>query len=396
MEEMVSKSDLWKDYNPSHESIKNIIKEQINNLFENQVIIGYYLKRVNDECMYKDDGFNGIGEYAYQTYGIEKDRCSWLIRIADKFCKEGAPCLKDEWKPFSISKLRELTYLTDDQLKEVKPEMTVKAIREMKPKKEKVATSQLNLDATEYKSDISIRLEKSKSTGQCIHRAEFSCTLPEASKLVTLNGENCSSSCCWNCNRHGSCGYECNSSAHRPEIDNSLESVNEYAQLIQEVPKTEIEIDNNVIEETEFVDVGEVRVIEDCEIVSDQVEVKQGQPELTILRNNDQRKEFIDTYTTWPIWIEQPLTGEKYYRYDLSDKVAMVVKVSLKHARKSYKESNEYEYGAEQYYLLGVKTQWSANQKTPFAEDDTRTFYECNTNRSTLVDYLREFQKGAK
>ena len=119
---------------------------------------------------------------------------------------------------------------------------------------------------------------------------------------------------------------------------------------------------------------------------------KPEQPELPILKNNDQRKEFIDAYETWPIWIDQKETGERYYRYDLSDKISMVVKVSLKHTWKSGKETKDCEYGAKQYYLLGVKSEWSPN-KSVCIEDDTRTFYECSSNMSALVEYLKEFQK---
>lgn len=121
--------------------------------------------------------------------------------------------------------------------------------------------------------------------------------------------------------------------------------------------------------------------------------VKQEQPELPILKNNDQRKDFIDAYETWPIWIDQKETGERYYRYNLSEKIAIVVKVSWKRAWLDYKTFKGYEYGAEQYYLLGVKYEWH-NGKNTYEEDDTRTFYECSTNKSALVDYLRDFQKN--
>jgi hypothetical protein len=122
-----------------------------------------------------------------------------------------------------------------------------------------------------------------------------------------------------------------------------------------------------------------------------EVESEAVQPELPILKNNDQRKDFIDNYTSWPVWIDLPHTGEKYYRYDLSGKVAIVVKVSRKHAWKTYKETTDYEYGAEQYYLLGIKM--SCSTKMIYDEDDSRTFYECNSNKSALVEYLKEIQK---
>ena len=121
--------------------------------------------------------------------------------------------------------------------------------------------------------------------------------------------------------------------------------------------------------------------------------VKQEQPELHLLKNNEQRAAFIDAYETWPIWIEVKETGERYYRYDLSEKAAIVVKVYWKHSWESYKESKDYEYGAQQYYLMGVKSEWRKGKKV-YVEDESRTFYECSTNRSALVDYLKDFQRS--
>lgn len=131
---------------------------------------------------------------------------------------------------------------------------------------------------------------------------------------------------------------------------------------------------------------------EDLEVPEPVEFVKQEQPELPLMKNNDQRAAFIDAYETWPVWVETQETRERYYRYDLSEKVAIVVKVYWKHSWASYKESKDYEYGAEQYYLLGVKSEWHSG-KSVHVEDNTRTFYECNTNRSALVEYLKELQK---
>lgn len=132
---------------------------------------------------------------------------------------------------------------------------------------------------------------------------------------------------------------------------------------------------------------------EQLESESEPEPVKQEQPELPLLKNNDQRAAFIDAYETWPIWIETKETGERYYRYDLTEKVAIVVKVNWKHSWESYKESKDYEYGAEHYYLMGVKSEWRSG-KNAYVEDESRTFYECSTNRSALVEYLKDFQKS--
>lgn len=110
------------------------------------------------------------------------------------------------------------------------------------------------------------------------------------------------------------------------------------------------------------------------------------QPELPVLKNNDQRKEFIDDYESWPVWIETKETGEKYYRYNLSDGSAMVVKVYF-HKCFDYSMNNgnwEDRYhdgwGSEEYYLL----------------KDDKHFKDCLVNKSYLVECLKEIQKGDK
>ena len=107
------------------------------------------------------------------------------------------------------------------------------------------------------------------------------------------------------------------------------------------------------------------------------------QPELPILKNNDLRKEFIDAYEGWPVWIGTKETGEKYYRYNLSDGTAMVVKVYF-HKCFDYAASSENRYrdgwGSEEYYLL----------------KDGKYFKDCLTNKSYLMEHLKELQKGEK
>lgn len=106
------------------------------------------------------------------------------------------------------------------------------------------------------------------------------------------------------------------------------------------------------------------------------------QPELPILKNDNQRKAFIDDYATWPIWIETKETGERYYRYELSGAV-MVVKVYY-HKRFDYKAEGDWEdkfhddWGSPEYYLI----------------QDGKYFKDCLTNKSSLIDYLKEIQKG--
>lgn len=564
----------------NYKDSKAVIKSNINQVAGNFVAIGYYLKHIRDKKMYQEDGYENIWDLAQVEFGISKSQASKFMAINDKFSKDGnSPILLEQYREFSSSKLSEMLYLTDQQLEQVTIGTTVAQIREIKNPEKAVSTS---------KQETVIE----KPSGQCIHRPEYPCTLPEASKLAQGNGIDCHVKCCWNCEKHRQCGYECNSSAQRPvEVKQELQCIDKLAaywckremtvelyelaklkededievfvqyfeekyirdsyapahstpgyeisfrtdkngihfddeektgyswQLLMELVcqeaenetpaskpvnfhensdglkrlkeiRKQIKTKNNSPYQPEIVDnepeiVNDVDEVEqdglelDCfnkeegwhkEIISaepDPVEtveadivqtvpeelpkpvfsakyhlqeaikseeeqlevmrdfwktnqpdtllkhetilialkcnltdmeypnpepVKPVQPELPILKNNDQRKEFIDAYTTWPIWIDLKETGERYYRYDLSDKVAMVVKVSKQHIHRNYKETKDIDYGVEQYYLLGIKAEWHQTGVV-YTEDATRTFYECSSNKSQIVDYLKYFQK---
>lgn len=122
---------------------------------------------------------------------------------------------------------------------------------------------------------------------------------------------------------------------------------------------------------------------EQLESESEQEPVKQEQPELPLLKNNDQRAAFIDAYETWPIWIETKETGERYYRYNLPDGTSMVVKVyhamlfDYKATGKKYEDRFCEGYGKHEYYFL----------------QEEKFFRDCETNRSDLIEKLKELQK---
>ena len=108
------------------------------------------------------------------------------------------------------------------------------------------------------------------------------------------------------------------------------------------------------------------------------------QPELPILKNNDQRKAFIEAYETWPIWIDLEQTGERYYRYDFEDGTSFVIRVSLQHVYQNYNRTEKVGYRHEEYFLLGMKNKWIPGMPT---------FTESSSNKSAMVDHLRELQK---
>ena len=124
-----------------------------------------------------------------------------------------------------------------------------------------------------------------------------------------------------------------------------------------------------------------------CELEETEEKEIVEQPELAILKNNDQRKEFIDGYMEWPVWIEQPLTGERYYRYEFENGTVFVVRVYFHKCfditsshNKKWKDRYKDDWGAEEYYIV----------------TEGKHFKDCLTNKSQMIEFLKNLQKGEK
>lgn len=97
------------------------------------IAIGYYLKCIRDGKMYLEAGYETIWEYAESKYGFSKSTASRYMSRNDKFSVEGnSPILAEEYREYSKAQLQEMLTLNDDQLEQIRPDMTVKQIREIR------------------------------------------------------------------------------------------------------------------------------------------------------------------------------------------------------------------------------------------------------------------------
>lgn len=269
-------------------------------------------------------------------------------------------------------------------------------------------------------------------TGNCLYAPNHLCTLSEEAKRSPGIGEDCTNHCCFGCVRHGDCKMECTVSADHSELQNILENDVEKQQGKDRIKPEEKQVDVNS-EDCEESDDASSAEITDLQLLRDMLERKKRllatnlaisgidesdehirmqklevsalasavcdlenliepeetvdekpeQPELPYLRNNDQRAAFIDAYESWPLWIETKETGERYYRYDLPDGTSFVVKTyhSMLYDYKAgvgmrYKEG----YGANEQYIL----------------EPGKFFRDCQSNRSSMIEKLKELQKREK
>ena len=102
--------------------------------------------------------------------------------------------------------------------------------------------------------------------------------------------------------------------------------------------------------------------------------------QLKDLTNNQKRKEFLEDYTEWKVWLRVPEVNEKYYAYRLPNGVMISVK-ETEHTKGDdwwkTKERGGY-YVTTEYYLL---------------EDGWERFADCKKSKTQIVEYLREVTK---
>ena len=110
------------------------------------------------------------------------------------------------------------------------------------------------------------------------------------------------------------------------------------------------------------------------------------QPPLPEMKNNDQRKEWLNNYRSWGIWYKDEHTGATYYRYRFENGADLIVE--------EYESEIEYigNYTSSYLHLVGgpeparksgIK-KWTRHKK----------YNRCSNSETELVEFLKELQKG--
>ena len=275
----------------------------------------------------------------------------------------------------------------------------------------RVATSQQSVAADEQQEMEGNDAEKQQGipekpkTEKCIHDGISRCTLSEEDKEKDGTGKDCAHHCCWNCVKRDGCNIECYASSKRKTLDDDEVAAEDEENAEQ--PAEPIEFDRKTLEDMirnaqEVLDQmcdywvenqpytyakynmmiqAYKLLLKEHDESNQKLDPVKQQPELPLLKNDKQRAEFIDAYEEWPLWIDNQETGEKYYRYELPDGTSFVIKTY--HAML-------YNYDALEY----------GNYKEGYGENEQyilkpgKFFRDCRTNRSTLIDKLKELQKA--
>lgn len=117
----------------SFEDAKAIIRSNMDNVARNSVAIGYYLRSIRDREQYREGGYQSFEDFIKAEYSMSYSAASRLIGLCDRFSRGGnSPVLADTYQGYSKSLLVEMLPMSDEQLEQVQPGMTVAEVREIK------------------------------------------------------------------------------------------------------------------------------------------------------------------------------------------------------------------------------------------------------------------------
>ena len=409
----------------SYSELKDFIKESIVCMSREFVAIGYYLKYVRDNEMYLEDGYVSIWEFAEKLYGIQRSTCSRWMAINDRFSDQGnSPTMDDRYRQYGKSQLQEMLYLDDEQIEEVTPDMTVKEIREIRkpeqvpevvdvpeikePDPEEQIPGQMNVE-----DFPEILPEPEDGPKKCITGKSGSGICGAAAYCST--GYNCCVECDQSCN--GRCGWldDMCDVAHdetvEPVADVVIESSseeetnpvelyektsdksnldiareeNKKAQMYLEMAEKEFGPNDIRIRKQKILIAALAGYIHDLDMVLNPPEEPE-QPELPKLKNNDQRKEWLNDYKEWGLWYRDENIDVNYYKYDFEDGSRLVV---AEYPQREHEWS--WEPCDEHYYHLLEKNRKKAGS-TGGAYD--RQYMQNTDSETYLVEFLKNLQKG--
>lgn len=112
-------------------------------------------------------------------------------------------------------------------------------------------------------------------------------------------------------------------------------------------------------------------------------QAERQQDELPDMKNNDQRRGFIGTYRSWPLWSENKKTKERFYRYEFQNGDAFIIK-------DVYSNRERYDWNERKNVR---KAEWTKQAGFIIKNRAQEELNDCVVSETVMIDYLREMKK---
>lgn len=361
------------------EEAERYIMADMKSAAKSVIAIGYYLKCIRDGKLYLDAGYESIWDYAQDKYGFSKSTASRYMARNDKFSVDGnSPILAEEYREYSKAQLQEMLTLNDDQLDQVTPDMTIKEIREMRrPLAKEIPyfeiPGQISFAASEFLDTSGDREEAEETKPQAgnntymVNLGDFfsdpgtevnktggfpvvatpqreevqapdgisaygtpKCVYPPDSLIATpgeADKRQQEEGCCERAagTKNGDEKPETKEETLKePLTDLQLlrDILDRQKSLLRKFLQTGVDENDDRIRKQKLIVGAVASMVTDLEGI--QGEEEPGQPELPKLKNNNQRKEWLQNYQDWGIWYIDENIGCRYYKYDFSNGARLI------------------------------------------------------------------------
>lgn len=380
-------SPIFKDQNGEwyrdvgYEDSLDIIRDNFHGVRKSFVAIGYYLKHIKENELYKEGNYQNIWECAKEEFGLSQPAASNYMQMNDAFSVNGdTPLLDEKYAGFNKSQLQEMLALPDEIKEEIKPEQTVVEIRKIAKEEKKVKEPseaeikkfyEINVanyddDRSKLKELLIQYLGKGHSGGnsgglnyQCsprgikIGRAE-EITWAHLIKLINL--------------------YISPKVKQQPEPENIVESDSTVDQQlpgqmsVQDYPEILPEDNANTKDESPHIELP--------------TPIDAGLP---LLKNSEQRKAWLAAYQSWGLWYRDEHIDVNYYKFDFPEGSRLIV------AEYPQRPSNWERKCYDRYYFHLLEK----NKKLYGGKETFDEKYQNSTDSETyLVDFLKNLQKN--
>lgn len=135
-------------------------RDKINGLKKDFVKIGYLLRKIDDNELYKQDGYKSIAEFAKAECGLSPSDTTRFIQINKKYSVNGnSEELRPEFLEYGQSKLAAMLSLPDTDLTMITPQTSREDIRELNRFNKSVPDPGANSDIEQLIRDFYISQE---------------------------------------------------------------------------------------------------------------------------------------------------------------------------------------------------------------------------------------------
>ena len=113
--------------------MKRKLRQELHGVKQSFVRIGYALRKIDDQELYKQDGYKSIAEFAKEEYGLEPSTTSRFMSINREYSVDGySEILRPEFADLGRSQLEEMLKLPEGDRTMIQPETSREGIRELK------------------------------------------------------------------------------------------------------------------------------------------------------------------------------------------------------------------------------------------------------------------------